>query len=293
MASDGAAFPRPISATERIDAIDVLRGVALLGVLAINVVTIFRVSIFQQFIFPKPPLSFSSIDSAVETILTLAVELKAFALFSLLFGTGLAIPFERLATSARRTLLLVRRLVVLLAFGLIHLCLIWNGDILTEYALAGFIVLPLLFGPRWLLAVAALASLGLYLEMQVFPPPGLWPGTAAIAQDVMDANRIYATGGFLDVLAKFPLLDLPWFRAFFTDLQRFDYQPVGTLRYIESNGQIVDDSPQLRAKRDQTLAVDILRWQFAQIAMNHAIGCGSGYMSAIAPTGVCSPTQAQ
>src|SRR5262245_23825997 len=119
--ADGAASPRPISPTERIDAIDVLRGVALLGVLAINVVTIFRVSIFQQFLFPKPPLSFSSIDSAIETILTLAVELKAFALFSLLFGTGLAIQFERLAKSERRTLLLVRRLVVLLAFGLIHL----------------------------------------------------------------------------------------------------------------------------------------------------------------------------
>ena len=212
MASDGAAFPRPISATERIDAIDVLRGVALLGVLAINVVTIFRVSIFQQFIFPKPPLSFSSIDSAIGTVLTQAVELKAFALFSLLFGTGLAIQFERLAKSERRTLLLVRRLVVLLAFGLIHLCLIWNGDILTEYALAGFIVLPFLFGPRWLLAFAALAFLGLYLKMQVFQPPGLWPGTAAMSQDVVEAHRIYATGSFLDVLA-FRLREIPLIAA--------------------------------------------------------------------------------
>jgi uncharacterized protein len=208
MASDGAAPPRPISPTERIDAIDVLRGVALLGVLAINVVTIFRVSIFERFL-PQNSLA-SPIDSAVETILMLAVDLKALALFSLLFGAGLAIQFERLAKSERRTSLLVRRLVVLLAFGLVHLCLIWNGDILTEYALAGLIVLPFLFGPRWLLAVAALASLGLYLEMQVFPPPGLWPGTAAIRQDVTEAHRIYATGGFLDVLA-FRLREIPLF----------------------------------------------------------------------------------
>ena len=131
------------------------------------------------------------------------------ALFSLLFGAGLAIQFERLARSERRTLLLVRRLVVLLAFGLIHFCLIWNGDILTEYALAGFIVLPFLFGPRWL-AVAALASLGLYLAMQVFPPPGLWPGTAALGQDVAEARRIYPTGNFLDVLA-FRLREIPLF----------------------------------------------------------------------------------
>jgi uncharacterized protein len=108
--------------------------------------------------------------------------------------------------------LLVRRLIVLLAFGVIHLCLIWNGDILTEYALAGFIVLPFLFGPRWLLAVAALAFLGLYLAMQAFPPPGLWPGTAALAQDVAEAHRIYATGGFLDVLA-FRLRELPLFAS--------------------------------------------------------------------------------
>jgi uncharacterized protein len=208
MTSDGAASPRPLSPTERIDAIDVLRGIALLGVVAMNVVTIFRVSIFQQFLFPKPPLSLSSIDSAIETILTLAVELKALALFSLLFGAGLAIQFERLANSERRTSLLVRRLVVLLAFGLIHLCLIWNGDILTEYALAGFIVLPFLFGPRWLLAFAALAFLGLYLKMQVFQPPGLWPGTAAMSQDVVEAHRIYATGSFLDVLA-FRLREIP------------------------------------------------------------------------------------
>ena len=206
MASDGGAFPRPIDPSERIDAIDVLRGVALLGVLAINVVTEFRVSIFEQFLAAKPAAW--PVDHAVEAILTLAVEMKAFALFSLLFGAGLAIQFERLANSERRALLLVRRLVVLLAFGLIHLCLIWNGDILTEYALAGLIVLPFLFGPRWLLAVAALASLGLYLAMQAFPPAGLFPSTAAITQHVADAARIYPTGSFLDVLA-FRLREIP------------------------------------------------------------------------------------
>jgi uncharacterized protein len=206
MASDGAASPRPISPAERIDAIDVLRGVALLGVLAINVVTIFRVSIFELFLSHTRPAS--PIDSAVETILMLAVEMKALALFSLLFGAGLAIQFERLANSERRTSLLVRRLAVLLVFGLLHLCLIWNGDILTEYALAGLIVLPFLFGPRWLLAVAALVFLVLYLAIQAFPPPGLFPSTATLTQHVADATRIYATGGFLDVLA-FRLRELP------------------------------------------------------------------------------------
>jgi uncharacterized protein len=48
--------------------------------------------------------------------------------------------------------------------------------------------------------------------MQAFPPPGLWPGTAAMARDVVDAHRIYATGGLLDVLT-FRLRELPLFAS--------------------------------------------------------------------------------
>src|SRR5438552_1457731 len=135
MAGDGPASPRPIAPSERIEAIDMLRGIAQLGVLAINITSEFRVSIFEQFLAHRHPAS--QLERVVETVLTLAVELKAFALFSLLFGIGLAIQLELLSASPRRTVLLVCRLIVLLAFGLIHLCLIWNGDILTEYALAG------------------------------------------------------------------------------------------------------------------------------------------------------------
>jgi uncharacterized protein len=206
MSSDSATLPRPTTSAERIDAIDVLRGIALFGVMAINVVMEFRISIFAQFLGPTALAS--PVDRVIETILTQAVELKAFALFSLLFGAGLAIQFDRLANSERRTVLLARRLAVLLVFGVIHLCLIWNGDILTEYALAGLVVLPFLFGPRWLLALAGLVFLALYLAIQAFPPAGLFPSRATIWQDVMDANRIYATGGFRDVLV-FRLHEIP------------------------------------------------------------------------------------
>jgi uncharacterized protein len=198
----------PVNPSDRIDSIDVLRGIALLGVLAINLVTEFRVSIFEQFL-PAARLT-SPLDRIVETVLTLAVDLKAFALFSLLFGAGLAIQFEHLVASPRRAALLLRRLIVLLGFGLIHLCLIWNGDILTEYALAGLIVLPFLWGPRWLLAAGAATFLAAYLAMQVWPPPGLFPSFAAIQRDVYDANHIYPTGGFGEVLAL-RLREIPLF----------------------------------------------------------------------------------
>ncbi len=97
-------------------------------------------------------------------------------------------------------------------------------------------------------------------------------------------------GGFVDVLTNFPLPRLPWFNDFLGDLRRFDYQPVGLLGYIESNGQIAADGDALRSRRDEELALKVAELQWTQIAMNHSIGCGSGYMSAIAPTGVCPPS---
>src|SRR3954454_5197622 len=159
----------PVTPSDRIDSIDALRGLALLGVLAINLVTEFRVSMFEQFLPGRQATA--PFDRAVETVLMLAVDMKAFALFSLLFGVGLAIQYEHLSTNPHRALLLFRRLIALLTFGLIHLFLIWNGDILTEYAIAGLVVLPFLFGPRWLLSCGAATFLALYLAMQVWSPP--------------------------------------------------------------------------------------------------------------------------
>src|ERR1700712_92516 len=85
----------PVAPSQRIEAIDVLRGLALFGVIAINVVFEFRVDIFEQFLPATGNLP--TIDRIVKDVLAAAVVLKAFALFSLLFGVGLAIQFDRLA----------------------------------------------------------------------------------------------------------------------------------------------------------------------------------------------------
>jgi uncharacterized protein len=193
-----AVASAPVNPGERIDAIDVLRGIALFGVLAINVVNEFRVSIFEEFL----PIANTTgtLDRAVQTFLTMAVELKAMALFSLLFGIGMAIQFERLAPNPRRGMLLARRLAILLVIGVAHLFLIWNGDILTEYSVAGFIALPLLWGPRWLLAAGAALFLALYLVMPLLPPVVPWPTTAWIKDHIAEARHVYGTGGFLEIL---------------------------------------------------------------------------------------------
>ncbi len=186
---------------ERLVSLDILRGIALFGVMAINLVFEFRVSLFSQFLPPREVVS--PLDRMIATFLDAAIELKAFALFSLLFGAGLAIQFERLAEKPRAALLL-RRLLVLLAFGVIHLTLIWNGDILTEYALAGLPVLPLLYGPRWLLAGCGLALLAVYASSYLTRLVPLADPSWLSYQ----ARQVYATGSFSEIL-RFRVHEIP------------------------------------------------------------------------------------
>jgi uncharacterized protein len=190
--------PAPVAAAERLEAIDVLRGVALFGVLMVNLITEFRVSIFQQFL--PTAIDTTAADRVVEWFVSVVLESKAFCLFSLLFGVGLAIQFDRLSRRGPPLRWLVRRLLVLLVLGAIHLCLIWNGDILTQYALAGFIALPFLFGPTRILLAGSMLFLLLYLALPLLPSPIPWPDPAWTAQHIAEANRMYATGRLPEIL---------------------------------------------------------------------------------------------
>ena len=195
----------PLAPQDRIEAIDAVRGVALFGVLIVNLVTEFRVSIFQQ-LLPGP--SGVGSDFMVERVVALGFQSKAFCLFALLFGVGLAIQFERLSAAGRPLYWLARRLAVLLAFGLIHLLFIWNGDILTEYALAGFAVLPLVLLPARALLLAALFFLTAYAAAPALYSIS-WPSAAALRAHVVSANQVYSTGTLADVW-QFSLGELPW-----------------------------------------------------------------------------------
>jgi uncharacterized protein len=178
----------------------------LFGVLVVNLITEFRVSIFQQFLGTgsAPPGSF---DAWVERIVTLAFEEKAFCLFALLFGAGLAIQYDRLHARGRPLYWLVRRLAVLLVLGLLHLLLVWNGDILTEYALAGLVALPFLLLPAPGLLVASFGFLVLYaVGPALYSVP--WPNAAALQSHVALANQVYATGTLAEIW-RFSFKELP------------------------------------------------------------------------------------
>jgi uncharacterized protein len=204
-ASGPGSIAAPVAPQDRIEAIDAMRGVALFGVLTVNLVTEFRVSIFQQ-LLPGP--SGVGSDFMVERVVALGFQSKAFCLFALLFGVGMAIQSEHLSVAGRPLYWLARRIAVLLAFGLVHLLFIWNGDILTEYALAGFAVLPFVLLPARVLLLAALLFLTAYAAAPALYSIS-WPSAAVLRAHVASANHVYSAGTLAEIW-QFSVGELPW-----------------------------------------------------------------------------------
>ena len=155
----------PPAASQRLALIDALRGAALAGVLLVNL------GGFSLYYFLDPAQRAALPTARVDAWLAMAVQLlvqdKAITLFSLLFGVGIALQAERARAQGLGDGPLVRRLLVLLAIGLLHAHLLWWGDILTFYAVAGLLLLALRRLPdRALLA----AGLGLALFTPLLAP---------------------------------------------------------------------------------------------------------------------------
>jgi len=134
----------PISAKERIETLDVLRGFALLGIILANIVWFLYPAYMQEDLsFKNEWTSFwNQADYTVHTIITMFVDGKFVMLFSMLFGFGMVIMQERAAVKQLNFWgIYFRRLIVLFIFGCIHAYFIWFGDILTDYAILGFLLL--------------------------------------------------------------------------------------------------------------------------------------------------------
>jgi uncharacterized protein len=187
---------QPVGEIGRYRYLDVLRGMALFGVLLVNLLTGFRISMFQHFAqFHTHP---GRANFLMDTLVAAFVEFKAFTLFSFLFGVGTAIQAERSAArGVPVTPFLLRRFLVLMAFGLIHMFLLWNGDILLLYAVCGLLLLPTLRLSTRDLAILGLAAI---LLPSFVPVNFAYPSAAAVRAHVEAANRAYAHGDFLEIL---------------------------------------------------------------------------------------------
>ena len=131
----------PVEKTNRIQSIDLLRGIAILGILIMNI---------QSFAMPSAaynnPLAFGDLTglNKMTWILShLFADQKFMSIFSILFGAGIILITEKkeLLTGSSLKLHYTRNLILLL-IGLLHAHLIWYGDILVAYALCSFLVYP-------------------------------------------------------------------------------------------------------------------------------------------------------
>ncbi|GAB2577541.1 DUF418 domain-containing protein [Spirosoma areae] len=118
-----------------------VRGMALLGILLMNIPYFGQA--FQ--LETEPLLRPGSTDHTVFTFITIAFEGKMRALFSMLFGAGILIFIGRKETegTSNPADFYYRRLLWMVLFGVIHeYVLMWVGDILFDYAIAGLFLFP-------------------------------------------------------------------------------------------------------------------------------------------------------
>lgn len=186
----------PLQASGRYQTLDLLRGFALFGVLMVNLLTFFRVSLFENIVNPHTHPGWA--NYAVDDVMAAVLEFKAFELFSLTFGIGVAVQAERARQrGVNAEAFLARRFLILFVFGVAHLVLVSNVDILTMYALCGLVLILFLRLPAAALGIAGLAAIYLPSALplgDVLPPQSVMQAHAA------SATQVYSHAGFMSIL---------------------------------------------------------------------------------------------
>lgn len=142
-AAEGEEPGRPVSADERIVALDFIRGIAVLGILFANIVG-FGYPMIAYFWPPALQGGATDADCWVWLFQFVIVDGKFRGLFTLLFGAGIYLFMERAWARGEGRWLQARRLIWLAAFGLAHFYLLWTGDILFLYAVSGLVALSMI-----------------------------------------------------------------------------------------------------------------------------------------------------
>jgi uncharacterized protein len=129
----------PVAAHERIQALDVVRGFALVGIFLMNMEFFARP--MQDISAPGIDPAAVGLDRVAEFLVFFFVQSKFWTLFSLLFGMGFAVMIERARRAGRPFVpAYLRRSLALLGIGAAHALLVWSGDILVTYALVALLL---------------------------------------------------------------------------------------------------------------------------------------------------------
>lgn len=127
---------------QRIESIDVIRGISIIGILFMNILGFHYHEVYTvPFDYYQDHLS-----RLLYKLNMLVVHNSFYPIFAFLFGIGLAIMFSNLKKKGLSpAVVLYRRIIFMLLFGLIHGLLLFDGDILHTYALLAVVAIPFLF----------------------------------------------------------------------------------------------------------------------------------------------------
>lgn len=201
--ADRATGTGPVQESKRERGIDAVRGLAVLGILMVNVA--FFAYPYQIYYDPRiGGLMETALDRVLWVVMYVGFEFKMMAIFSMLFGVGLAAMvdragFERIYRNREGELietprsiakLHYKRMAWLLLFGVLHGYLLWYGDILFIYAICGMALYPLrTLSVKWLII------LGTLLNLVVIP---LLAGTGVFLQWAMSSNNAEISAAMVD-----------------------------------------------------------------------------------------------
>jgi uncharacterized protein len=212
-----AAVIQPTTERNRLDSLDVIRGIALFGILFVNLTWFTGFAVLWG--SGNAHFETIEIDGHLYWFINFLVDGKFWSIFAILFGIGIGLYFEKL-TSSDSMFVLIRRLTVLLVVGLLHGILLWFGDIIALYAATGFFVLffrncsnrcllltsiflmllPLLHSALWLWIKYSFVSPDAAIE---HPPHGPY-----------DQLHYFESGNLLDVIrTNWPFFIQRWFLA--------------------------------------------------------------------------------
>ena len=191
----------PVSIQERIGSIDVLRGVAILGILLMNSITFSMV--LGTYENPSVYNDLSGADWWTWLTLHCFADQKFMTIFSILFGAGVCIFTERVEAKSNNVWSLqLSRMGWLLLIGLIHAYFIWYGDILVSYAVAGVaIALVRKWRPRTLFIVGCVSCFGVILSINAFLAWSLqyWP--EVVIQEMRASRDLASDGNVAEIAA--------------------------------------------------------------------------------------------
>jgi len=191
---------------DRFESLDVLRGIAILGIFAVNIVA-FSLPWFALSNPMAVPNFFDESGAFWWTVSTSIFQFKFITLFSVMFGAGIMLMLGEERPAPKQSIHR-SRMFWLFVFGMVHCYLLWFGDILAPYALAGFLVSGVrVWRPTKLIVVGAiliLLNFGLFwlqdVAMHFLSPEEIVEVTAEMwapnTEKIAEIYTIYRSGFF-------------------------------------------------------------------------------------------------